>query len=522
MIWLIIISIVLIAGVLGFLKILVTKKYLIHQYNLGVGVQYRDFTKEYYHYNKERSIDEETFIDFEMPQILKKINFTYSEIGNEYLYNLFFRENNNLDTQESIIDKLNCQKKLAESIYQLNKLNKAYVPILSIKRSLLNISAKSCLLAGLFLILDVVSIIAAIIDIENVYSVVIMLLLSILMNTQLSQKTGKISLQISLINDMLQITNKLLKINIYPDSNQTLVMNSFIHLKKMTKTTYYFNKIKQFDIFNILELMKSLFFIDIFQAVKLSRKVDQVQNDIMVLYENIGLLDVCIMIKVIRSHYDTCIPIILKDERVEIVEGYHLLIEKPIKNTVVISNDTIVTGSNASGKSTFLKMLGANLLLAKTLNISFAKEFKYYPFALISSIHMKDDIMNGDSFYVKEIKRLKQITEFANKQKSLILIDEILKGTNEKERIIIALALMKYLFKCNSMTIITTHDIELTEVFDQVDKYCFNDIKKDNKIIFDYLIKKGVCTVGNAIAIVKTLDFDQEILKEINDKIEVF
>ncbi|MEI3293509.1 MAG: hypothetical protein V8R63_08705 [Thomasclavelia ramosa] len=135
------------------------------------------------------------------------------------MYNLFFRENNNLDTQESIIDKLNCQKKLAESIYQLNKLNKAYVPILSIKRSLLNISAKSCLLAGLFLILDVVSIIAAIIDIENVYFVVIMLLLSILMNTQLSQKTGKISLQISLINDMLQITNKLLKINIYPDWN---------------------------------------------------------------------------------------------------------------------------------------------------------------------------------------------------------------------------------------------------------------------------------------------------------------
>ena len=82
-------------------------------------------------------------------------------------------------------------KKLAESIYQLNKLNKAYVPILSIKRSLLNISAKSCLLAGLFLILDVVSIIAAIIDIENVYFVVIMLLLSILMNTQLSQKNRK-------------------------------------------------------------------------------------------------------------------------------------------------------------------------------------------------------------------------------------------------------------------------------------------------------------------------------------------
>lgn len=522
MIWLTFISVVLIVGLLGYLKILVVKKYLIYQYNSGVGVQYRDFTKEYYHYNKEQSIDEETFMDFEMPQILKKINFTYTEIGNEYLYNLFFRENNNLDAQESIIAELNCQKKLTESIYQLNKLNKAYVPILSIKRNLMTISTKTCLLAGLFLILDAVSIIAAIIDVKNVYFVVIMLLLSLLINTQLSQKTGKISLQVSLINDMLQITNKLLKTNVYPDLNQTLVMDSFMRLKKMTKATYYFNKIKQFDILNLLELIKALFFIDILQAVKLSRRADQVQNDIVVLYENIGLLDVCIMIKVIRSIYDTCMPIILKDERIEIVEGYHLLIERPIKNTVVISNDAIITGSNASGKSTFLKMLGANLLLAKTLNISFAKEFKYYPFALISSIHMKDDIMSGDSFYVKEIKRLKQITEFANKQKSLILIDEILKGTNEKERIIIAQALMKYLFKSNSMTIITTHDIELTGVFEQVDKYCFDDIKKGNKIIFDYLIKEGVCTVGNAVAIVKSLDFNQDILKEINKKIEVF
>ena len=85
-----------------------------------------------------------------------------------------------------------------------------------------------------------VSIIAAIIDIENVYFVVIMLLLSILMNTQLSQKTGKISLQISLINDMLQITNKLLKINIYPDSNQTLVMNSFIQFEENDKNNILF------------------------------------------------------------------------------------------------------------------------------------------------------------------------------------------------------------------------------------------------------------------------------------------
>ena len=155
------------------------------------------------------------------------------------------------------------------------------------------------------------------------------------------------------------------------------------------------------------------------------------------------------------------------------------------------------------------------MLLAKALNTSFAKEFKYYPFALISSIHMKDDIIMGDSYYVKEIKRLKQITNHANNQESLILIDEILKGTNEKERIVIARAMLKYLFKSRSMIIITTHDIELANNFNDIDKYCFNDIKRGNNVIFDYLIKEGVCTIGNAVAIVKSLNFDQDIIKEI-------
>lgn len=150
-----------------------------------------------------------------------------------------------------------------------------------------------------------------------------------------------------------------------------------------------------------------------------------------------------------------------------------------------------------------------------TCSFLFAKEFKYYPFALISSIHMKDDIIRGDSFYVKEIKRLKYITDHANNQESLILIDEILKGTNEKERILIARAILKYLFESDSIIIVTTHDTKLANDFNRTDKYCFNDLKKDNNIIFDYLIREGVCTVGNAIAIVKSLNFNQSIIKEI-------
>ena len=515
MIWIIILGLIIITTLLIFLKKYIVKKCLMHQYNSGVGVQYRDFTKELYKYNDNKSIDEETFIDFEMPQILEKINYTYTQIGNEYLYNLFFKENNDFIAQETIIKKLNDQKKLAEIIFQLNSLNKEYVPILSVTKNLKKFPFKYYLAVIIILFIDIASIIATVIDFNNFYFIIIVFLFSLLLNTQLTQKTGTVSLQTSFINDMVRVGTKLLKINVYPDSNQNILSTSLKSLKKITKITYCFNIVKQVDIFGIFELLKSIFFIEILQSAQLVKKSEQVIHDVFVLYENIGLLDTCITIKVNRDKLDICIPQIIEEKKIEVIEGYHLLIEKPVKNTAILKNNTIITGSNASGKSTFLKMIGANMLLAKALNTSFAKEFKYYPFALISSIHMKDDIIMGDSYYVKEIKRLKQITNHANNQESLILIDEILKGTNEKERIVIARAMLKYLFKSRSMIIITTHDIELANNFNDIDKYCFNDIKRGNNVIFDYLIKEGVCTIGNAVAIVKSLNFDQDIIKEI-------
>lgn len=515
MIWIIILGLIIITILLIFLKRYLIKKYLMRQYNSGVGLQYRDFTKEYLQFNENKSIDKETFIDFEIPQILEKINYTYTQIGNEYLYNLFFKEKNDFTVQETIIKKLNNQNKLAEIIYQLNKLNKDYVPILSITKNLQKFSSKYYPIIAIISIMEIASMIATIINFNNFYFIIIIFLFSLLLNTQLSQKTGSINLQTSFINDMLRVSSKLLKTNIYPADSQNKLFTALKDLKKMTKLTYYFNIVKQIDIFGIFELLKSIFFIDILQILYLAKRNEQVKHDIFILYESIGLLDTCITVKVNRNLLDICIPEVIKEKRIDIVEGYHLLIDKPVKNTINLKNNFIITGSNASGKSTFLKMIGANLLLAKALNISFAKEFKYYPFALISSIHMKDDIIRGDSFYVKEIKRLKYITDHANNQESLILIDEILKGTNEKERILIARAILKYLFESDSIIIVTTHDTKLANDFNRTDKYCFNDLKKDNNIIFDYLIREGVCTVGNAIAIVKSLNFNQSIIKEI-------
>lgn len=218
----------------------------------------------------------------------------------------------------------------------------------------------------------------------------------------------------------------------------------------------------------------------------------------------------------LRNHYDVSIPEKIDEKKLILKDCYHPLIEKPVKNSLRIENNMIITGSNASGKSTFLKMIGINFVLADAINVCFAKQFQYYPYQLLTCIHMKDNILSGDSYYVAEIKKLKIICQKCKEDECLILIDEILRGTNEKERVIIAKSIILYLLKSRSLSIITTHDTILAKNF-KVDHYCFNDIRISTGMTFDYRIKEGICQIGNAIAIMKQMEFDKEILDFLDD-----
>lgn len=513
----VIIVVVIVAIVLiAFIKKILIQNYLLNQFQMGlVGVDH-ELTKEYTQLIHDKAIDETTFNDCEMNLVLNKINHTISEIGNEYLYSRFFKNKNDFKIQEVIIENLNDKKKLQSALYILNRLNKEYIPILSIKSKLSKYPSKYKYVFIGLVIINILSIMYAIFNFDAFYIPLLLSIICILLTFHFNSKYEQIGLQVRTIKGMLSASEKMMKIGVFP-SEQCLQINQATHfLKAIIRFAYYFNMIESIDFIGISSLIRSIFLVDIIQTARLQKYIDEVEDNIITLYEWIGLLDICINIKLIRSLYDTCIPETTDEKMIEIKNGYHILIDKPVKNSVILNNNTIVTGSNASGKSTFLKMLGANLLLSKAINTSFSDKFVYYPYELITSIHMKDDLRNGYSFYVQEIRRLNEITNLAKNKCSLILIDEILKGTNEKERLVIANAILKYLFKQNAMTIVSTHDITLAYKFVEADKYCFNDFKKDNDIVFDYLIKNGVCTVGNAVAIVKSLSFDYEIIKDID------
>ena len=214
-----------------------------------------------------------------------------------------------------------------------------------------------------------------------------------------------------------------------------------------------------------------------------------------------------------------CTPEFTGEHRIQIEEIYHPLIDDPICNTVTIDRNCIITGSNASGKSTFIKAVAVNVILAHCIHTCMAKKISL-PFAqIITSMAVRDDLMLGESYYIKEIKYLKRIIENLSPNRFIICtIDEILRGTNTKERIAASTAILRYLCKKNCIAVVASHDIELTRILDKIyANYHFREQIKDNDIIFDYKIYDGASTSSNAIKLLDYIGFPEEIITEAID-----
>ncbi|MCW8848509.1 MAG: hypothetical protein OQJ81_00915 [Melioribacteraceae bacterium] len=182
-----------------------------------------------------------------------------------------------------------------------------------------------------------------------------------------------------------------------------------------------------------------------------------------------------------------------------------------IENDFSISDASltnIITGSNMSGKSTFLRTIGCNILLANAGSVVNAEKFAISKFNLFTCIKVSDSVVDGISYFYSEVKRLKEIISFIKdtNANSLVLIDEIYKGTNNIERVIGSKALIKYFSTENIYSVVSTHDLELVKIADELNKvknYHFKEIIFEDKMVFDFKLREGPCPTTNALKIMK-------------------
>ncbi|MFN8578422.1 MAG: hypothetical protein U0354_16440 [Candidatus Sericytochromatia bacterium] len=169
----------------------------------------------------------------------------------------------------------------------------------------------------------------------------------------------------------------------------------------------------------------------------------------------------------------------------------------------------IITGSNMAGKSTFLRTLGVNLCLAYAGAPVNAKSFNTKMFRLFTCIRVSDSVTDGLSYFYAEVKRLKALIDELNKKNDIslfFLVDEIFRGTNNRERLLGSRAYIKALTGSNGLGFISTHDLELVKLAEeikQIKNYHFRDDVIDDKMIFNYKIQEGACPTTNALKIMK-------------------
>ncbi len=169
----------------------------------------------------------------------------------------------------------------------------------------------------------------------------------------------------------------------------------------------------------------------------------------------------------------------------------------------------IITGSNMSGKSTFLRSVGINLCLAYSGGPVNANSMRISLCELFTCIKVNDSVVDGTSYFYAEVKKLKQLLdEFGNNNglRKLFLIDEIFKGTNNKERLAGSRAFIKKLSELNGTGFISTHDLELVNLENEIsniENYHFREEIVNDQMIFDYKIHPGPCPTTNALRIME-------------------
>ena len=153
----------------------------------------------------------------------------------------------------------------------------------------------------------------------------------------------------------------------------------------------------------------------------------------------------------------------------------------------------VLTGANASGKSTFMKAVAINVILAQTINTCVAKNMKMPAIQVMTSMALRDDVLKTG-------------------EPMLFVIDEILKGTNTRERLAASNAILSYMVQKQGFLLIATHDLELVYALkNRYDTYYFDSQVREKDIVFPYKIRRGIVGKTNAIDLMELLDFPEEI-----------
>lgn len=271
----------------------------------------------------------------------------------------------------------------------------------------------------------------------------------------------------------------------------------------------------------LLDYLRMVFHRDILVYNSILKDVKGKTGEITELLDAFGELDAAISIASFRE----MLPLWSRPEftewetehvRLLAEDMYHPLIQTPVANSIQMERGILITGSNASGKSTFLKNLAVNSILAQTVLTCTCASYQAPFLKVMTSMALRDDLSGGESYFIVEIRSLKRILDESRKEEPfLCIIDEVLRGTNTIERIAASSRILSVLDRPWILPAAATHDIELSYILSKkYENYHFEEEIQDDQVVFNYLLQRGRTTTRNAIRLLGVLGYDDGIVKD--------
>ncbi len=266
------------------------------------------------------------------------------------------------------------------------------------------------------------------------------------------------------------------------------------------------------------DLVSTVLFLDLIAYEFLKNKLGRCHGEVFAVHEALGKIDAAIAVASYRKSLDT-----YADPEIDFAPEKpfcfaagmtHPLLHHAVPNDLNTTKSVLITGSNASGKSTYLKTAALCVLLAQSICTTTADSYRASAFRIYSSMALSDDLLAGESYYIVETKSLKRILEeIGGSVPLLCTIDEVLRGTNTVERIAASSKILEEIAKQGALCLAATHDIELCALLSpQYEMYHFEEQVGKNEMVFDYKIRHGKAVSRNAINLLKRMGFDESIV----------
>ncbi len=487
-----------------------------------------------------QEIDEITWNDLDMDRVFYELNSTCSAVGEEYLYALLHRpvlDREELTRREALIEAMDSSEELRLDM-QMSLTDMGKMRNISVYDYLMHFSGvreESNVKHYLAIALYAISLAMLLFPATSMLGVTAFFVIALVNIMLYYRRKAEIEPYLLVVSFLLRWITQ---IRVMADNRKQMPEALAKELQALKSNAAHFRGLVRGArllaptsptgslVDMLLDYFRMLFHVDLIKFNQVYRIFMSKQGELLELFGGTGRIDAMISVASFRAYKKSwCVPTLHAEETaLHAKDVYHPLVEQPVVNSIDTDGPVLLTGSNASGKSTFLKTIALNAIFAQTIHTVLAAEYEAGYYRILSSMALRDDIEAKESYYIVEIRSLKRILDAAEDDiPVLCFVDEVLRGTNTAERIAASTQILRHLANAGVLCFAATHDLELTTLLGrEFENYHFSEQVTPEGVVFDYRLKDGKATSRNAIRLLDMMGYPKQLIEGSLEAVEHF